>query len=129
MKVQRLSVLTIVTCVALLGVSGAALVQASAFGQDSVVTGPDQALFHRATIAMQHSQYADARSLMETLITRHPDSDYVPKAKIGIANAWFAEGAYQKAELEYRDFITFFPNRPEVAEAHAKIHAIGNIGK
>jgi outer membrane protein assembly factor BamD len=46
------------------------------------------------------------------------------QAKLFIADAWYAEGAFKQAELEYRDFITFFPNRPEVARAQLKIDSI-----
>jgi outer membrane protein assembly factor BamD len=48
----------------------------------------------------------------------------VPRAKLSIAGAWYAEGAFKQAEVEYRDFITFFPNRPEVAQAQLKIDSI-----
>ena len=62
--------------------------------------------------------------LLETLISSHPDSDYVPRAKLSIGDAWYAEGNFKRAEVEYRDFITFFPNRPEVAQAKFKIKSI-----
>jgi outer membrane protein assembly factor BamD len=88
------------------------------------VKQPDRVLFDRATKAMQQSEYATARTLLEILIDSHPDSDYVPRAKLSIADAWYAEGTFKRAEVEYRDFITFFPNRPEVAEAQLKIEAI-----
>jgi len=84
----------------------------------------DKVSFERAARAMQQSEYATARTVLETLINKHPDSDYVPRAKLSIADAWYAEGAFKQAEAEYRDFITFFPNRPEVAEARLKIEAI-----
>jgi outer membrane protein assembly factor BamD len=117
MKIRKSAVLTIITCATFLAVS----VQASPFAQDASSGQTDEVLFHKATVAAQHSRHAEARSLMETLINSHPDSDYVPLAKFGIANAWYAEGSYQQAELEYRDFVTFFPNRPEVTEARTRI--------
>jgi outer membrane protein assembly factor BamD len=89
----------------------------------------DKELFDRATKAMRHSEYATARTLLQTLINEHPDSDYVPRAKLSIADAWYAEGTFKQAEVEYRDFITFFPNRPEVAEARLKIEAIHKRAK
>ena len=84
----------------------------------------DKVLFDRAMKAMQQSEYTAARTLLETLINSHPDSDYVPQAKLSIADAWYAQGSFKQAEVEYRDFITFFPSRPEVAEAQRKIEAI-----
>ena len=84
----------------------------------------DKVLFGRAMTAFQKSEYLAARTLLETLINSHPDSDYVPRAKLSIADAWYAEGAFKQAEVEYRDFITFFPDRPEVAQAQLKIDSI-----
>ena len=89
----------------------------------------DKVLFGRAKTAMQKSEYVAARTLLETLINSHPDSDYVPHAKLSIADAWYAEGDFKQAEVEYRDFITFFPNRPEVAQAQLKIHSIHKKSK
>ena len=125
MKIRKIAVLTMITCATLLAVS----VQASPFAQDASSGQTDEVLFHKATVAAQHSRHAEARSLMETLINSHPDSDYVPLAKFGIANAWYAEGSYQQAELEYRDFVTFFPNRPEVTEARTRIAFIDSAKK
>ena len=41
-----------------------------------------------------------------------------------MADSWYAEGggtALAQAEIEYKDFETFFPNMPEAAEAQLKI--------
>jgi outer membrane protein assembly factor BamD len=84
----------------------------------------DKVLFERAMKAMKNSRYAVARTQLETLINSHPDSDYVPRAKLSIGDAWYAEGNLMRAELEYRDFVTFFPNRPEVPEVRSKIDSI-----
>jgi TolA-binding protein len=89
----------------------------------------DKVLFGRAMTAMHKSEYAAARTLLETLITGHPDSDYVPRAKLSVADAWYAQGAFKQAEMEYRDFITFFPGRPEVAQAQSKIDSIHKKAK
>jgi len=90
----------------------------------SNVNQSDKVLFGRAMTALQKSEYLAARTLLETLINSHPESDYVPRAKLSIADAWYAEGAFKQAEVEYRDFITFFPNRPEVPQAQLKIDSI-----
>jgi len=63
-------------------------------------------------------------ALLATLIDSYPQSDYVPQAKLSMGDAWYAEGAFKQAELEYRDFVTFFPNRPEAAEAQLRIDSI-----
>jgi len=95
-------------------------------GQTANVHQSDRMLFERAQKAIQKSNYAEARNLLETLIDTHPASDYVPRAKISIADSYYSQQAFRQAELEYRDFITFFPNRPEVADAQHRIDSIDN---
>jgi outer membrane protein assembly factor BamD len=85
---------------------------------------PDKVLFDRAMDAMQKRKYDVARLSLQTLINTYPDSEYVARAKLGIGDSWYAEGgsaAYAQAENEYKDFITFFPNMPEAAEAQLKV--------
>jgi len=53
----------------------------------------------------------------------------VPRAKLAMGDAWYAEDILKKAEVEYQDFVTFFPNRPEVAEAKLKIDSIQKKSK
>jgi len=46
------------------------------------------------------------------------------RAKLAVGDSWFKEGgaaALTQAEAEYQDFITFFPNAPEAAEAQMKV--------
>ena len=85
---------------------------------------PDKVLFDRAMDAMRKRKYDVSRLSLQTLINTYPDSEFVARAKLGIGDAWLAEGgsaALAQAENEYRDFITFFPNMPEAAEAQLKI--------
>ena len=96
-------------------------------GQTAKVKQSDRMLFERAQKAIQKSNYAEARNLLETLIDTHPESDYVPRAKISIADSYYLQQAFRQAELEYRDFITFFPNRPEVAQAQHRIDSIDKL--
>ena len=84
----------------------------------------DTMLFEQAQKALNKSNFAEARTLLTNLIHTYPDSGYVPRAKLSIADSWYSEHAFKQAELEYRDFITFFPNRPEVAEAQRRINSI-----
>ena len=94
--------------------------------QKASVNHSDSMLFEQAQQALKKSNYVEARTLLESLINTHPDSDYVPPAKLSVADSWYAQHAFQRAELGYRDFITFFPNRPEVAEAQRRINSIDN---
>ncbi|HXW92002.1 MAG TPA: outer membrane protein assembly factor BamD [Terriglobales bacterium] len=92
--------------------------------QKSTVNRSDMMLFQQAQKAMKQSNYAAARSLLETLINTYPDSDSVPRAKLSIADSWYCQHAFKQAKLEYQDIITFFPSRPEVAEAQRRINSI-----
>src|SRR5215469_11934706 len=92
--------------------------------QKSTVNHSDIMLFQQAQKALKQANYAEVRSLLETLINTYPDSDYVPRAKLSIADSWYSEHAFKQAEAEYRDFVTFFPNRPEVAKAQRRINSI-----
>ncbi len=61
---------------------------------------------------------------LQTLINTYPDSEFIARAKLAVADSWYAEGgstAFQQAEIEYKDFKTFFPNMPEAAEAQLKV--------
>ena len=85
---------------------------------------PDKVLFDRAEDAIKHGKYDVARLSLQTLINTYPDSEYVARAKLAIGDSWYQEGgaaAMAQAESEYKDFITFFPNMPEAAEAQMKI--------
>jgi outer membrane protein assembly factor BamD len=85
---------------------------------------PDKVLFDRAMDAMKHNRFDVARMTMQTLINTYPDSEYIARAKLAVADSWYAEGgsaSLTQAEIEYKDFITFFPNMPEAAEAQLKI--------
>jgi outer membrane protein assembly factor BamD len=86
---------------------------------------PDKVLFDRAMDAMKHNRFDVARMTLQTLINTYPDSEFIARAKLAVADSWYAEGgstAMQQAEIEYKDFITFFPNMTqEAAEAQLKV--------
>jgi outer membrane protein assembly factor BamD len=85
---------------------------------------PDKVLFDRAMDALKHNRFDVARLTLQTLINTYPDSEFIARAKLGVADSWYAEGgstSLTQAEIEYKDFITFFPNMPEAAEAQLKI--------
>lgn len=85
---------------------------------------PDKVLFDRAMDAMKHNRFDVARMTLQTLINTYPDSEFVARAKLAVADSWYAEGgttALAQAEIQYKDFRTFFPNMPEAAEAQLKV--------
>jgi outer membrane protein assembly factor BamD len=85
---------------------------------------PDKELYDKAFNAMKHGKYDVARLDLQTLLNTYPDSEYQMRAKLAVGDTWFKEGgsaALTQAESEYKDFITFFPNTPEAAEAQMKV--------
>jgi len=92
------------------------------FGERLGRSKPDKVLFDRAMDAMKHNRFDVARMTLQTLIKRIRIGVY-RGAKLGVADSWYAEAGprrCQQAEIEYKDFKTFFPNMPEAAEAQAE---------
>src|ERR1700728_4621788 len=85
---------------------------------------PDKELFDKAMVAMRKGKFDVARLDLQTLLNTYPESEYQMRAKLAVGDSWFKEGgtaALTQAEAEYKDFITFFPNQPEAAEAQMKV--------
>ena len=91
-------------------------------GQDAKL--PDKALYDKAEDAIKHGRFDVGRLDLQTLLNTYPDSQFMMRAKLAIADSWYKEGgtaALTQAEQEYKDFITFFPNAPEAAEAQMRV--------
>jgi outer membrane protein assembly factor BamD len=91
-------------------------------GKDAAL--PDKALYDKAIDQTKRGHFDVARLDLQTLLNTYPDSQYQMRAKLAIADAWYKEGgsaALTQAEQEYNDFITFFPNVPEAAEAQMRV--------
>ncbi|MGI4981716.1 MAG: outer membrane protein assembly factor BamD, partial [Janthinobacterium lividum] len=85
---------------------------------------PDKQLYDKAQIAINKGRYEVARLDLQTLLSTYPDSEYQMRSKLAFADSWYREGgsgALAQAETEYHDFIIFFPNAPEAAEAQMRI--------
>jgi outer membrane protein assembly factor BamD len=85
---------------------------------------PDKILYEKATHEIRRARYDVGRLTLQTLINTYPDSEYLAKAKLAIADSYYSEGGISgltQAEAEYRDFITFFPTAPEAPEAQYRV--------
>ncbi len=85
---------------------------------------PDKQLYDKALVQQQKGHFDVARLDLQTLMSTYPDSQYLMRSKLAVADCWFKEGgsaAMAQAEQEYSDFITFFPNAPESAEAQMRM--------
>jgi outer membrane protein assembly factor BamD len=85
---------------------------------------PDKILYERATNEIVHGRYDVGRLTLQTLINTYPDSEYLSKAKLAIADSYYDEGGVSgltQSEAEYKDFITFFPTAPEAPQAQYRV--------
>jgi outer membrane protein assembly factor BamD len=85
---------------------------------------PDKVLYQKAIHEIAHSRFEVGRLTLQTLINTYPDSEYLSKAKLAIADSYYNEGGvsgFTQAESEYKDFITFFPTAPEAPEAQYRV--------
>jgi len=91
---------------------------------DSQNAEPDKILYDRALNDYQHGRYTESRLALQTLINSYPDSEYLAKAKLAVADSYYKEGGVEgltQAVAEYKDFITFFPFLPEAAYAQMQV--------
>jgi outer membrane protein assembly factor BamD len=85
---------------------------------------PDKILFDRATAEIKKGHYTEARLDLQTLINTYPDSEYLAKAKLGVADSYYKEGGTSNLTLavgEYKNFIVFFPFLDEAAYAQMQV--------
>jgi outer membrane protein assembly factor BamD len=85
---------------------------------------PDKELYTKSLNDIQHGKHEVGRLGMQTLINTYPDSEYLAKAKLAIADSYFKEGGsanITQAIAGYKDFIVFFPFLPEAAYAQMQV--------
>lgn len=85
---------------------------------------PDKQLYDKAMNDIKHGRHEVGRLGLQTLINTYPDSEYLAKAKLAIADSYFKEGGSSNITLAingYKDFIVFFPFLPEAAYAQMQV--------
>jgi outer membrane protein assembly factor BamD len=85
---------------------------------------PDKVLFDTSIDDIEKGRFERARLTLQTLMNTYDTSEYLAKAKLAVADSWLREGGahgFAQAEIEYKDFILFYPNMEEAAEAQFKI--------
>ena len=85
---------------------------------------PDKLLYLRAAEDIKHGRHEVGRLNMQTLINTYPDSEYLAKAKLAIADSFYKEGGTAnttQAIQAYQDFSVFFPMLPEAAYAQLQV--------
>src|SRR6476619_3006132 len=62
---------------------------------------PDKVLFDAAIREIEHSRFDRGRLLLQTLMNTYDTSEYMAKAKMAIADAWYRDGgAHGMAQAE-----------------------------
>ena len=127
--------------VAILGVALAGLASTAAHAQKPHVTKvkpkkgnkngdasqsaePDKVLYDRAMVSLKKTKFIEARLDLQTLINTYPDSEYLAKAKLAIADSYYKEGGTSnltQSVEEYKNFIVFFPFLDEAAYAQMQV--------
>jgi len=85
---------------------------------------PDKVLYGRALEDIKHGRQEVGRLGMQTLINTYPDSEYLAKAKLAIADSYYKEGGtanMTQAIQGYKDFIVFFPFLSEAGYAQLQV--------
>jgi len=85
---------------------------------------PDKVLYERAMVDIKHARFTDARLDLQTLINTYPDSEYLAKAKLAVADSYYKEGGTSnltQAVEEYKNFEVFFPFLDEASYAQMQV--------
>jgi outer membrane protein assembly factor BamD len=85
---------------------------------------PDKILYNRAIEDIRKGRQEVGRLSMQTLINTYPDSEYLAKAKLAIADSYYKEGGtanLTQAIQAYKDFGIFFPFLPEASYAQLQV--------
>ncbi|MEO8435512.1 MAG: outer membrane protein assembly factor BamD [Pyrinomonadaceae bacterium] len=90
----------------------------------TVAPGRDRVLFEEAATQIRKGSHETGRLLFNTIITTYPDSQYLPLAKLAIADSFYLEGTTSsliQAATAYQDWLTFFPTDPLADDAMLKV--------
>lgn len=85
---------------------------------------PDKVLYDRAMKNIKKGRQEIGRLTLQTLINTYPDSEFLAKAKLAIADSYYKEGGsanLTQAIAGYKDFIVFFPFLPEAPYAQMQV--------
>ena len=85
---------------------------------------PDKVLYDRAMKDIKKGRQEIGRLTLQTLINTYPDSEFLAKAKLAIADSYYKEGGsanLTQAIASYKDFIVFFPFLPEAPYAQMQV--------
>jgi len=92
--------------------------------ENAAIPGRDKELYEQASVKAQKGRYDEARLLYNVVITTYADSEYLPLAKLAIADSFYLEGGTSNLEQAiggYKDFAQYFPTHPKICDVKHKI--------
>ena len=91
---------------------------------DAPSAEPDKILYDRSMLDVKKGHYTESRLSLQALINTYPDSEYLAKAKLMVADSFYKEGGTSNLTQsvdEYKNFIVFFPFLDEAAYAQMQV--------
>ena len=73
---------------------------------------PDKTLFDQSVLDLERGRYEIARLTLQTLLNTYPDSEYLAKAKLAIADSWYRHGGTSGWLKPRRSTRTSSPSSP-----------------
>lgn len=92
--------------------------------ENKAIPGRDKELYEEAAKKLDKGRYDESRLLFNVVITTYPDSEWLPMAKLAIADSFYLEGGSTQLEQAiggYKDFAQYFPTHPLACEVKLKI--------
>jgi outer membrane protein assembly factor BamD len=92
--------------------------------ENAAIPGRDKELYEQASSKAEKGRYDESRLLYNVVITTYADSEYLPLAKLAIADSFYLEGGTSNLEQAiggYKDFAQYFPTHPKICEVKHKI--------
>lgn len=92
--------------------------------ENAAIPGRDKELYEQASVKAGKGRYDEARLLYNVVITTYADSEYLPLAKLAIADSFYLEGGNSNLEQAiggYKDFAQYFPTHPKICDVKHKI--------
>lgn len=110
------------------GLTGCGGAKNKVAAENAAAPGRDKELYEQASQKARKGRYDEARLLYNVVITTYADSEYLPLAKLAIADSFYLEGGTSNLEQSiggYKDFAQYFPTHPKVCDVKHKIaHAL-----
>ena len=115
MRIRVLQIPALFTVAILLGGCSSAGWLSDLFRPRAQPLLPAADLYQLGETELNRKRYEDARANFRKIVERHPTSNYAPRARFLVGEAFYREGEFDKAIKEFEGFLSFFP-RHEIAD-------------